>query len=59
MSDLDLAIEGRRALDLVELGALGEAFEESDLPMKVDIVDLSQVNHAFRRIIDEQKQRVQ
>jgi predicted nucleotidyltransferase len=59
MSDLDLAIEDGQSLSLIELGGLAEAFEESDLPMKVDVVDLSQASPAFRRIIDEQKQRVQ
>ncbi|MGF1640346.1 MAG: nucleotidyltransferase domain-containing protein, partial [Rhodospirillales bacterium] len=38
-SDLDLAIIGDRPLPLAASAALAEAFSDSDLPWKVDIVD--------------------
>jgi predicted nucleotidyltransferase len=38
-SDLDLAVRGDGILDFARLGHLEEAFEESDLPMRVDVVD--------------------
>ena len=38
-SDLDLAIDAGRCLSLAETGDLAEAFSESDLPWKVDVVD--------------------
>ena len=38
-SDLDLAIDAGRPLTLDELARLAEAFRESDLPYRVDIVD--------------------
>jgi predicted nucleotidyltransferase len=39
-SDLDLAFEWDRPLGLDLLGRIAEALSESDLPYKVDIVDL-------------------
>ncbi len=47
-SDLDLAIEWDRPLGLDLTGQIAEALSESDLPYKVDIVDLAMVDPAFR-----------
>ena len=47
-SDLDLAIECDRPLGLDLIGQIAEAFSESDLPYKVDIVDLSALDPGFR-----------
>ena len=47
-SDLDLALEWHRPLGLDVIGEIAEALSESDLPYKVDIVDLSTVDPAFR-----------
>ena len=44
-SDLDLAVEGRLARE--ERSALTEAFEESLLPVKVDLVELDMVDAEF------------
>ena len=38
-SDLDLALKGKQPLPRSVLGDLAEAFSESDLPFRVDIVD--------------------
>lgn len=52
-SDLDLAIEGSGPLGLDLTSQIAEAFSESDLPYKVDVVDLSTVDPDFRpRIIN-------
>jgi predicted nucleotidyltransferase len=51
-SDLDLALKGREALTLSQLADLTEAFSESDLPFKVDIVDWRSVSSTFQAIID-------
>ena len=51
-ADLDLALDAGRSLTLDEHAALIEAFSESDLPFKVDIVDLALASKAFRVIID-------
>jgi hypothetical protein len=39
-------------LDLDMLGRLKEALSESDLTIKVDLVDLRAVDPAFRRMIE-------
>ena len=44
-SDLDLAVSGE--LSIAEAGALAEAFDESILPMKVDVVALDSVATDF------------
>ncbi len=51
-SDLDLAVEGEEPLSLDVLGAVAEALSESDLPYKVDVIDLRSVDPAFRAIIE-------
>lgn len=50
-SDLDLAILTEQPLSLAVLADLREAFSESNLPMKVDIVDWSAITPAFRDLI--------
>ncbi len=50
-SDLDLALEWDRPLGLDLIGEIAEALSESDLPYKVDIVDLAMVDPSFRRRI--------
>ena len=50
-SDLDLAIDAGRPLSLDEAALLREAFEESDLPYRVDLVDWHVIRDRFRRLI--------
>ncbi len=50
-SDLDLAVISEQPLSLDLLARLGEAFSESDLPWKVDLVDWATVSPSFREII--------
>jgi predicted nucleotidyltransferase len=50
-SDLDLALEWDRPLGLDLIGQIAEALSESDLPYKVDLVDLATVDPAFRTCI--------
>lgn len=54
-SDLDLCIQLDAPLGLDRSSALAEAFAESDLPWKVDIVDWATTSDAFRRIIESQR----
>ncbi len=51
-SDLDLAIDAGRPLTRQEECALADAFDESDLPYKVDIVDLQTASESFKTIIE-------
>ncbi len=50
-SDLDLAILGDEPLPLGVSSALAEAFSESYLPFKVDLVDWARIDKSFRKII--------
>lgn len=58
-SDLDLVIVGEGPLDFRTKALLEEAFEESDLPFRVDIVDWATVSDSFRNIIERQYEVVQ
>ncbi len=51
-SDLDLALEAESPLDTAQLGRLRDALSESDLTIKVDVLDLRVVDPAFKRIIN-------
>jgi uncharacterized protein len=50
-SDLDLAIDAGRRLTLDEVAGLAEAFSESDLPYRVDLVDWHDINDRWRQTI--------
>lgn len=58
-SDLDLAIITQQPLPLGVLGSLQDAFAESDLPWRVDVVDWACTSESFRRIIEQNKVVVQ
>ena len=54
-SDLDLAVDGSGKLDYKTMIQLEVAFEESDLPYTVDVVDLNAVSDKFKRIVEGQR----
>lgn len=54
-SDLDLAVITQRPLPLEIMADLKEAFDQSDLTIKVDVVDWATTGDAFRRIIQGKK----
>ena len=58
-SDLDLALIGETPLPLHTLAALREAFSESDLPWKGDLVDWATTNATFRKVIEARRVVVQ
>ena len=58
-SDLDLAFITAAPLSLETHAALNDAFIESDLPWKVDIVDWANVSDAFKTIIQKNKVVIQ
>jgi type I restriction enzyme S subunit len=51
-SDLDLAVVSPEPLDWRERSRIREAFEESDLPIRVDVVDWDGLSDSFRQAID-------
>ena len=54
-SDLDLAIEAEDELSIGTLGELRYAFEESDLPISVDLLDMRTVKGPFKKIVEQQR----
>lgn len=50
-SDLDLAILGEEPVPSRALAALNDAFDESNLPFKVDVVEWASTSAAFRSVI--------
>jgi type I restriction enzyme S subunit len=58
-SDLDLAVVGERALDSDVLMRLKEAFEDSDLHFRVDVLDWYAISPAFQRVIETKHEVVQ
>ena len=58
-SDLDLAIITDQPLSLSLSAAIFDDFLESDLPIKVDVVDWATTSVAFRQIIEKDKVVVQ
>lgn len=53
-SDLDLAIGGDGPLGTGLMSDLSEAFDESDLPIEVDVVDVAQATSTFRARIENE-----
>jgi predicted nucleotidyltransferase len=47
-SDIDLAIGGNEPLTLQQRGLINLDFEESDLPVTVDVLDLNAIESDFR-----------
>jgi len=58
-SDLDLAVRGTARLSGDTLRHLKEAFEESDLPFRVDVLDWHAISPEFQRVIENQYEIIQ
>lgn len=58
-SDLDIAIIGDKPLSIALTADLREAFQESALPFKVDIVDWANITPSFRQVIQAAKIQIQ
>ncbi len=54
-SDLDLAVAGPSKLEFRVMAGLEAAFEGSDLPYTVDVVDLNAVSKEFKKIVEAQR----
>ena len=53
-SDLDLAIVGEGKMPTRKMNELREAFENSALPIRVDVLDWHVISADFRAIIEKQ-----
>ena len=58
-SDLDIAIIGDKPLSIALTADMREAFQESALPFKVDIVDWANITPSFRQVIQAAKIQIQ
>lgn len=58
-SDLDLVVVSDRPLPLSTHAAIVDAFSESDLPYRVDVVDWATTDAGFRKIIERDRVVVQ
>lgn len=58
-SDLDLAVLGEEPVSVAQLAQLTEAFSDSDLPWRVDVIDWATTSESFRALIAAQKLTVQ
>lgn len=58
-SDLDLVIVGDEKLDFKTIARLQEAFDESDLPIRVDVLDWNDISPEFQRIIERGHEVIQ
>jgi len=51
-SDLDLAVLGDTSLDLGSRAQVRDAFSQSELPFRVDLVDWATADAGFRAVIE-------
>ena len=52
-SDLDLLFRGDSPVPTLTMGALREAFDESNLPFRVDLADWHKIDETFRALVQE------
>ena len=57
-SDLDLAFAGEEKLGFDRCFLLKDAFSESDLPFRVDVLDYHAISPEFRAIIDSGNEKI-
>ena len=58
-SDLDVVIIGEDKVPRKQVYRLKEAFQESDLPFRVDVLDWHRISLEFRKIIENAYEVVQ
>lgn len=57
-SDLDLAFDCGSVISFKRLQEITEAFQESLLPYRVDIIDYRSISEEFRKIIDSGNKKI-
>ena len=57
-SDLDLAFICKKGLEFKKKISLQIAFDDSDLPYRVDIVDYNNASKEFKEIIDRDNKKI-
>jgi|SRR3989339_3027 len=49
-SDIDIGVRSEREIDTLLLSDIEEAFEESNIPYTVDVVDFSNISNNFKEV---------
>ena len=52
-SDIDIGIEGKTPVPTSIMARITDALEESDLPVRVDVVDFSRVTPEFAKVANQ------
>lgn len=52
-SDIDIGIEGKDSVSKLVMSRITDALEESDLPVKVDVVDFFRVSSEFKNVANQ------
>lgn len=52
-SDVDIAIVGKKKIEIQTYSKVKEELEESDLKYQVDLIDWETISEEFRKIIEE------
>jgi type I restriction enzyme S subunit len=55
-SDLDLFFDAEKKMGFLRIQKIKEAFQESDLPYRVDVVDYNDISEKFREITSGEKE---
>lgn len=58
-SDLDLVVVSQEKITRKSLYRLEEAFEDSDLPFRVDVLDWHRISESFRKVIEQAYEVIQ
>lgn len=58
-SDIDLVIVDREKVDIKTMFNIQEAFEESTLPFRVDMIDWHRISDEFKRVINNRYEVIQ
>ncbi|MBI5945269.1 MAG: nucleotidyltransferase domain-containing protein [Chloroflexi bacterium] len=53
-SNLDIVLVGTKKIDWRQIAKIKEAFEESTLPYRVDVLDWNAISLEFRKVIEDQ-----
>ena len=53
-SDLDIVIKPGKPLSVDQIGEVRWAFSDSDLPIKVDVLDWTELDDGFRKLIESE-----
>ncbi|MFH1727299.1 MAG: nucleotidyltransferase domain-containing protein [Pseudomonadota bacterium] len=58
-SDLDLVIKNKLKIDFSQMTKIKEAFENSKLPYRVDVLDWFRLDDDFKKIIFEDYEKIE